>query len=68
MSLNYNEIKYFSIFFSPFVSFNSSFVSLNFQKISILNNIVDIAPNIYNFVYAATGYPVSGQLDIRPDI
>ena len=45
--------------FFLFVSFNSSFVSLNFLNLSDLNNIVDTAHNIYNFVYAVTGYPAN---------
>ena len=56
--------KYFPIKFFSFCLFKFSFFL-------DLNNIVAIAHNIYNFVYNATGYPVTGQPDIqqmKPDI
>ena len=56
-----NKLCYFfklNIFFfncSSFGSSNPSFVSLNFLKFLGLNNLVAIAHNIYNDMYAATG-------------
>ena len=65
------KLNVFFFNLSSFVYSNSSFIAFNFLNFLDINNLIAIAHNINNFVYTATGYPVSGQPDIRqtkPDI
>ena len=67
--LNVNFLKSFVFIFSFFLSLNSPVLCLSFLNFLDSKEVV-LAHNIYNFLYNATGYPVSGQPSIRynPDI